>query len=161
MFGFNECYIAVAWAALVFWQWTAYTAASDKTWYTSKRRSWMPPSWVFPVAWTLLYTALTVMMYMFTRDTLADSWQLQMGFALFLVHIAGNKEWSVAFWDRKSPSQALVILLVIMLPTSLSLYFPFIIDNQTELYYVPVIMVTIYNAWLLYASVLNYYWMTV
>lgn len=161
MFSFTECYISVAWATLVFWQWASYTAATGTRVYSTNRPRWMPPTWVFPVAWTLLYTALTIMMYFFTRDTAADSWQLALGFALFVFHIACNKEWSVAFWSKgkEGPSQAFFILMVLMLPTSLALYFPFIINNQTELYYVPVIMVSVYNAWLLYAAVLNYYWM--
>jgi tryptophan-rich sensory protein len=161
MFGFNECYILISWIVLCYWQWTSYSSTQDKTWYESKRdQKWMPPAWIFPIAWTLLYAALVVMMYMFTQNTPADSWQIALGFALFVIHIAANKEWSVAFWDRNSPSQAFAILMAIMLPTSLALYFPFIINNQTDLYYVPVIMLSIYNAWLLYASTLNYYWMT-
>lgn len=159
-FGFVECYTIVAWAALIFWQWTSYTSSSSKKWYTSRKPYWMPPSWVFPLAWTLLYSALTVMMFYFTQDTAADSWQLILGFTLFVFHIACNKEWSVAFWDRKSPRQAFWILVALMLPTSLVLYVPFIVDNQTALYYVPVIMVSLYNAWLLYAAVLNYYWIS-
>ena len=159
MFGFVECFAALGWGLLIFWQWTRYTSMNSKKWYTSKKKDWMPPAWVFPVAWTLLYTALTVMMYYFTHDTVADSWQLIMGFTIFLVHIALNKEWSVAFWDRESPTQAFWILVLLMLPTSIVLYIPFIVDNQTNLYYIPVILNSVYIVWLIYAAALNYRWM--
>lgn len=159
VFGFIECVAVVAWATLIFWQWTSYTSMKSTKWYTDKKPGWMPPSWVFPLAWTLLYSALTIMMFYFTKETAADSWQLIVGFVLFLVHIALNKEWSVAFWDRKNLNQAFWILLVGMLPTSLVLYVPFVVNQTSELYYVPVIMVTIYNAWLIYAAFLNYHWL--
>jgi translocator protein len=160
VFGFLECVAIAAWIPLVFMQWSRFSSMDDQSWYTSKRRRWMPPAWLFPVAWTLLYSALVIMMFFFTQNTLADSWQLIMGFVLFLFHIYWNKEWGVAFWDQKSPLKAFWILVLFMLPTSLILYVPFIVDNQANsLYYVPVIMVTLYNAWLLLAIVLNYYWL--
>lgn len=158
VFGFIECYAIIAWSVLVFFQWTAYNAGSDRSWYTKKKQSWMPPGWVFPIAWTLLYSALVIMMFYFTLNTPADSWQIITGLVLFLVNIYFNKEWSVAFWDRQNPSAAFYILFLGMLPTSLALYFPFILGNTVGLYYVPVIMVTLYNAWCVYALVLNYYW---
>ena len=161
VFGFNECVAIAGWTALIFMQWTRYSASSDRSWYTKRKTKSMPPAWVFPLAWTLLYSALVVMMFFFTQDTLADSWQIILGFTLFLIHIAFNKEWSVYFWDRANPTAAFYILVFGMLPTSLILYVPFIVDNQTIHYYIPVIMVTIYNAWLLYAAYLNYKWMEI
>lgn len=160
-FGFTECYAIAAWISLVFFQWTRYSSMDDPSWYTSRKRSWMPPAWVFPVAWTLLYSALVIMMFYFTQSTAADTWQIITGFTIFIIHIALNKAWSVAFWDRKNPTYAFWILVIGMLPTSLVLYVPFILDNQTPLYYIPVIMLTLYNLWLIFAAILNFYWMRV
>lgn len=157
-FGFLQCMAISAWIPLIFMQFTHYTSMSDQSWYTTKKRRWMPPAWIFPLAWTLLYSAMVVMMYFFTQDTLADSWQLITGFTIFIFHIALNKEWSVYFWDRKRPDIAFWILILGMIPTGLILYVPFVVDNQTPLYFIPVIMVTLYNAWLLFAAILNYYW---
>lgn len=159
-FGFIECVAISAWIPLIFMQWSRFSSMGDQSWYKSKKQRWMPPAWLFPVAWTLLYAALVIMMIFFTKNTLPDSWQLITGMVLFLFHIYWNKEWSVAFWDRNSPKEAFWILVVLMLPTSLVLYVPFIVENQdAAFYYVPVIMVTLYNAWLFFASVLNFYWL--
>lgn len=68
-----------------------------------------------------------------------------------------NKYWSVLFWDMEDPESAVNVLVFVMLPTGVALMVSFII-NQTGLYWVPVMLLSIYIAWLLYAAALNVHW---
>ena len=113
-------------------------------------------------------------MYYFTRNVQADSWNLILGVVMYIVHMLGewnetvswkkltffhkaNKYWSVLFWDMNDPESAVNVLVFVMLPTSVALMVAFII-NQTGIFWVPVMLLSIYIAWLIYAAALNVHW---
>lgn len=55
------------------------------------------------------------------------------------------------------PESAVNVLVFVMLPTSVALMVAFII-NQTGIFWVPVMLLSIYIAWLIYAAALNVHW---
>lgn len=128
-------------------------------WYESGKPRWGPPSWLFPLAWFLLYAMTTVAGYYFFKMVPDDSWQLVAGFTLYAVHMVANKMWSVFFWSgmKRGPLLALIILVAIMLPTGIAFVVIAGID-RFDLFAVPVTLFSIYMAWLLYATALNIHW---
>lgn len=152
-FGYIDATAIAAWAALVFWQ---PSLRSDPRDMYKRRPSFAPPAWIFPLVWTILYAMLTVAIFFFTKYTPTDSWQLITGTVVFVIHIFVNKWWGVVFWDWKRPGVALFLLVGIMLPTIV--FFLVLCCLNTEFFYVPVIMCGIYIVWLLFATVLNVYY---
>lgn len=85
---------------------------SVSTWYQALiKPDWSPPDWVFPPAWTCLYTMMAV-----------AAWQvwLRAGFAgapwalgMFLLQLAVNAAWPVLFFHFHNPRAALADLAVL------------------------------------------------
>ena len=156
-FGFNEAWPIAAWGVFTFWQISAYTQTQGRKWYDENRPEWGLPGRVFPFIWFLLYSACTIAMYYFTKNVQPDSWNIILGVVMYMVHMAANKFWSVLFWDMDDPEAAVNVLVFVMLPTSVALMVAFII-NQTGIFWVPVMLLAIYIAWLVYAAALNVHW---
>lgn len=157
IFGFSEATAVAALGAFVFVQISQTVLKRNgkrMMYYLENRPKSSPPSYVFPIMWTILYVALTLGAFYFFQNTPANSWQFIVGFTMFMIHVIFNKLWSVAFWDARNPSGALGILVGVLIPTAV-VYLVASIIGQTGLYYVNVIMVSIMLAWLLYAAWLN------
>lgn len=157
IFGFNEVASIAAWTVIVFTQFSKQGGRKDQDWYQDNKPSWSPPASWFPVIWMLLYSALVTAMFYFTKNTEPDSWNLIVGVVLFIFHMYWNKMWSVYFWEMNDPQGALYILIYHMLLSAIGLMVVFIV-NQTALFWVPVMLLSIYLAWLVYAAALNLYW---
>lgn len=134
-------------------------APTSHEWYTRRKPSWGPPAWAFGPAWFLLYAMTTLAGYYFIKMVPADSWQLIAGFTLYTTHMAANKCWSIFFWNgtKNGPLAALLILLLLMLPTAIAFLVIAALDGF-YLFAVPVALWAVYLAWLLYALALNAYW---
>lgn len=157
IFGFNEVAAIAAWSVIVFTQFSKQGGRKDKKWYQDNKPSWSPPASWFPIIWMIMYSALVTAMFYFTKYTQPDSWNLIVGVVLFIFHMYWNKMWSVYFWEMDDPQGALYILMYHMILSAAGLMVTFIV-NQTGLYWVPVMLLSIYSAWLLYAAALNIYW---
>lgn len=160
IFGFNQVYALAGWAALTFLQLSDKMPSSSKdrkSWYDENKPSWAVPGYMFPFVWTLMYSALTIAMYYFTRNVQPDSWNIITGVTLYIFHILCNKLWSVAFWNMRSPFYAGLILLFPTILSACGLVVAFIV-NQSGLFWVPVMCLSIYVAWLFYAAAINIYW---
>ena len=66
-----------------------------------KQPSWEPPKWVFPVAWTLLYSAMG---YASLRAYRAGASQLGMG--LYTAQLLANFAWTPIFFEHHNISLA-------------------------------------------------------
>lgn len=67
-----------------------------------------PPSWVFGVMWTIIYTFLTVSAY-YAFTTVTANYTAMI--CVFFVNIMLNKYWSVLFFDYDQHLLALFVLL--------------------------------------------------
>jgi translocator protein len=77
----------------------AWYAALDKPALT-------PPGWVFPVAWTALYAAMGVALYLYLRAPARPIPRAPL--ALFALQLVLNGAWSWLFFGLKRPDLALV-----------------------------------------------------
>ena len=158
LFGFNDAWPVVAWAVFTFFQISSYSNTRGRAWYDRHRPSWGPPGWMFPIIWFILYAACTVAIYYFTKNAAPDSWNIILGVVMYIVHMLANKFWSVLFFDMNDPESAVNVLVFVMIPTGVALLISFIID-QTGIYWVPVMLLSIYLAWLVFlAAPLNVHW---
>jgi tryptophan-rich sensory protein len=77
-------------------------------WYRTLRKpAWTPPDWLFPIAWTALYLAMTVAAW---RVAVSGSpWAIP-GLALWAWQIVMNALWSPIFFGLRRLGAALVAL---------------------------------------------------
>lgn len=106
-----------------------------------------PPSWVFPIMWSTLYTLLAVILYRLLTQPKQNPAVIT-AIALFAVGIALNWAWiptaQTEHWDE---SLAIIVaMLIVAFPTLMSLQ---TVDKTSALLFAP------YLAWLVYATYLN------
>jgi tryptophan-rich sensory protein len=76
-------------------------------WYTRLAKpSWVPPKWLFPIAWSLLYAIIAVSGWMVWKQAgLAGA---ALAFAIFGVQLALNAGWSAVFFGLRRIDLALI-----------------------------------------------------
>ena len=156
-FGYIDAASIAAWSALIFWQPCLRSSPKDGYKMLESKLSFAPPAWIFSLVWALLYSMLVVAIVFFTKYAAQDSWELIAGTVLFVVHVLATKMWSIAFWDWNRPVVALVLLLGVMIPTLVVFIVACCLGAMSDFFYIPVIMSSIYMAWLVFAAVLNGY----
>jgi len=89
----------------------AATMPNIPTWYAEIQKPWFtPPNWLFGPVWTLLFTALIVAFYRILRlDPLTPG--RGRAIMIFVVQIACNALWSIAFFGMRSPGLGLVVIV--------------------------------------------------
>lgn len=85
------------------------TLPAIPTWYAGLAKPWFtPPNGVFGPAWTALYALMAIAFYRVLRRSPAPGRPLAI--AVFLLHMALNALWSVAFFGNRSPALGLADL---------------------------------------------------
>jgi translocator protein len=141
------------WLTLAGFLAAAFGAASTGTlfspgaWYrTLSKPSWTPPDWLFPIAWTLLYLAMSIAAWRVAYA--GDAWVLP-ALALWSWQIVMNALWSPVFFGLRRLGAALVVIsflwLAVALTTAVFLY----VDAVAGYLMVP------YLVWVSYAGALN------
>jgi benzodiazapine receptor len=91
-----------------------FTRPEIAGWYaTLNKPSFTPPNWLFPVAWTILYILIATAAYMV--------WKLRDGSStyktaviIYIVQLALNFSWSIAFFGMHQPMAALVVIIALL-----------------------------------------------
>ncbi len=109
-----------------------------------------PPSWVFPVVWTILYILMGIASY---RIYSLGSYRPQVKSALIFygLQLMANFLWSILFFGLQLRGIALlwlIFLWILILITTIKFYR---LDKVAGLLMVP------YLLWVAFAGVLNYY----
>ena len=126
------------------------TRSNIDSWYTTLNRSVLtPPSYVFPIAWTLLY-----IMIAFSGWTL---WRTQ-SFAklilikrLYIMQLLLNWSWSPLFFYYHLTGISLVSLVAMDVSVALIVYFSYAKIRSVSMLMLP------YLGWILFATYLNFY----
>jgi benzodiazapine receptor len=83
-------------------------------WYAHLEKSSLtPPGWVFPIAWTLLYIAIGVALYLFLVQ--APPPKRRGGLAVFALQLVLNGAWSWIFFGLHEVGAALVEIVALWL----------------------------------------------
>ena len=89
----------------------AATMPNIPTWYAEIQKPWFtPPNWLFGPVWTLLFTALIVAFYRILRVDPQTPGRRR-AIIIFVVQIAFNALWSIAFFGMRSPGLGLVVIV--------------------------------------------------
>lgn len=138
--------------AIVFLGFLSGTLANSgygNRWFAALAKpDFMPPAWVFPVAWSALYTlmALALAMVIHARGARGRG----LAITVFLVQLALNLAWSPLFFraHQVGPALALIALLTLLVAIATALFWR--IRRAAGLLLLP------YLCWLAFATLLNY-----
>ena len=116
------------------------------SWYKSLNKpSWVPPNWVFPVAWTSIYLLIS-----FAGARAAGIEGNQYAMAFWALQIALNTLWTPVFFGRRDLRGSLPIMAALWLAVLGSLITHWQLDIWAGLAFVP------YMIWVTVAAALNY-----
>jgi tryptophan-rich sensory protein len=118
-------------------------------WYQHLVKSSLtPPSWVFPLTWTLLYFLMAISLYLVW---VAPKKNKKIPVSIFAVQLFLNFIWSFIFFTQENPGVALidVILLWIAIIATMILFFR--ISKIATYLLIP------YLAWVSFAIYLTYF----
>ncbi len=126
------------------------TVFGKGSWYDLlKVPAWQPPSWIFTPVWTLLLLALAVATYLVFEGPKTKLRGVAL--TIYAAQIILNVAWSLFFFTFRSPSLALVdvILLDVVLFSMIFLY------KKSSL--IAAALIIPYLLWSLFATAVNYW----
>ncbi len=126
----------------------ASRAAVDSWYLTLVKPVFTPPNWVFPVAWTILFTMIGAAFWRILRRPPGTPWR-RAAITLFLVQLTFNAGWSAAFFGARSPLLGLYVIAPLWLLILGTAGVFRAMDRLAALLLVP------YLAWVSFAAVLN------
>lgn len=119
------------------------------TWYAGLTKpAFTPPNWLFGPVWTFLYI---VMAYAFWRTLILPPQTpgRRIAIVLFVIQMAFNAAWSVAFFEMRSPGLGLIVIgcMVVAIVMTMLSFAP--LDRLAAIALLP------YLLWVCYATALN------
>ena len=129
------------------------TQAEIGGWYASLNKPWFnPPDWVFPVAWTILYTMIAVSLWRLLgarprTGPSREGWRLAV--AAFLVQIALNAAWTPVFFTAHAIGLGLVVVAALLVMVLWTIRLRWRFDRAAAWLLVP------YAVWVAFATILN------
>ncbi|MDO8517174.1 MAG: TspO/MBR family protein [Nanoarchaeota archaeon] len=126
-----------------------FTAQNTKSqWYESIKPSITPPSYIFPIAWTILFILIGFSIYFsWTNSNKNQKTKLAI---LFAINLIANVLWSLLFFSIKQTQLAFLDLIIIWASTLYLIIFLWKINKKSALLLIPYIL------WLSFAGILNY-----
>lgn len=115
-------------------------------WYEKLNKpSWVPPNWLFPVAWTSIYLLIS-----FAGARVAGIEGAQLALAFWALQIAFNTLWTPVFFGLRGLKAALPIMAALWLSVLGATITHFQVDTWAGLAFVP------YLTWVTVAAALNW-----
>lgn len=126
------------------------TKTEINTWYSTLNLSPLtPPNYVFPVAWTVLYTILASCGWLIWRAS--SSANLRLIKCLYAVQLLLNWCWAPLFFLYRLTGLSLVGLVVMDIAVAMIIYLAYARIRSVSLLMIP------YLLWILFATYLNFY----
>lgn len=129
------------------------TGSNIETWYeTIRKPAFNPPNWLFPVAWTVLYTMIAVSLWRLlgARPVAGPprrAWWLAL--AAFVGQLALNAAWTPVFFAAHELGLALIVALAMLAMILWTIRLSWRFDRAAAWLLVP------YAAWVGFACLLN------
>ena len=129
------------------------TDATDSRWYKTLNQSPLtPPSWVFPIAWTILYALIIASGVVFLSATPTISAGVHsVGFFYYCAAWVLNLSWSQIFFRFQRPDLSFVVILGMLAFIALNIRAFYPVSRLAAYLLVP------YLAWVSFATYLNGY----
>ena len=104
-----------------------------------------PPSYLFPIVWSILYLLIGISYYIYRKNNNDDSLTIK----LYYIQLILNYLWSIIFFTLKLRTLA-VIWIIVLAITIIYLVIRFYKEERTSFYlFIPYIL------WVLFATYLN------
>ena len=129
------------------------TASASSSWYKSLNQSPLtPPSWVFPIAWTILYALIIASGVVFLSATTTISAGVRsVGFFYYCAAWVLNLLWSQIFFRYQRPDISFVIIMGMLAFIALNIRAFYPVSRLAAYLLVP------YMLWVSFATYLNGY----
>jgi len=128
---------------------SAFTMDAVKSaWYEDLKFNLVPPSWIFPVVWNILFFLIGLALFFSWIDADKKT-RIKVGF-LFGLNFILNTFWSIFFFGFKSIGVALVDLILLWLSILSIMAFSWNRNRKVTWLLLP------YFLWVSFAGVLNY-----
>lgn len=128
----------------------ALLAGPDSAWFAAlEKPALYPPSWLFGVAWTALFTLMGVAVFLVARRGL-DTEGVRAALGLFAVQFAFNLAWTPVFFGARELLAGLAVIAVLDALVVATAWAFARVDRRAGALLVP------YLAWLAFATLLNY-----
>ena len=120
------------------------------TWYENLNKSKLtPPSWVFGVVWSILYTLMAISFIIVQNNKKCYPFCNQLIY--FIIQLGFNLIWTTLFFKMKRPLWAFIDLILTIIFTFIT-YFQFNTISKLGCYFlIP------YMLWICFAFYLNFY----
>lgn len=126
-----------------------FTRRSIPDWYAFiNKPAFNPPNWVFAPVWTSLFTIMGIAAFLVWRKGLRTP-GVRGALMIFLLQLALNSLWSIAFFGNRSIAGGLVVIVVLWLAILWAIIRFFAISKPAGALLIP------YIAWVSFAFVLN------
>ncbi len=126
------------------------TKPEISTWYTTLNRSPLtPPNYVFPIAWTILYTIIGICGWLIWLDP--SGTQLKTIKTLYIIQLIFNWIWSPLFFSYHLTGVSLFVVSLMDILVGTLIWLAYLKIRSVSLLMIP------YLLWILFASYLNFY----
>jgi benzodiazapine receptor len=116
-------------------------------WYRLlSKPAWTPPDWLFPVAWTILYVAMSIAVWWVSLSF--SPWALA-AVALWCWQIVMNALWSPVFFGLRRLDSAFAVIVALWIAVASTTAMFFVVSPFSGWLMVP------YLVWVSYAGALN------
>ena len=126
---------------------------SNSNWYKSLNQSALtPPSWVFPIAWTILYALIIASagVFFFAASSIRNALRSD-GFFYYCAAWILNLSWSLIFFRLQRPDLSFVVILGMLAFIALNIRAFYPVSHLAAYLLVP------YLLWVSFATYLNGY----
>jgi benzodiazapine receptor len=118
-------------------------------WYAQIEKPWFnPPNWLFAPVWTILFAMMAVAFWRILQTPRGTPGR-PAAIAAYLVQLALNASWSIAFFGMNSPGAGLVVIGVFLVAIAITIRLFAQVDRTAAWLLAP------YLAWVTFATVLN------
>ncbi len=119
-------------------------------WYVNlDKPSFTPPGWVFGVAWSFLYSSMSVAMWRVWLKR--QSFRITQAAVFYHVQLALNLLWTILFFGMHNPALALIDICLLQLANIATCVNFGKIDKIAGALFIP------YVLWISFAAILNFY----
>lgn len=126
-----------------------FTTPAIPTWYASlKKPAFTPPNWLFAPVWTTLFLLMGIALFLIWRKGI-ESHGVKMALIIFLIQLALNILWSVAFFGMRSPLNGLIVIVLLWIAILLTIVHFYKLSSIAGILLVPYIL------WVSFAGILN------
>lgn len=123
------------------------TMGTSKIYGSLTKPSFAPPSYLFPIVWTILFILMGISAYLvYMTDSPAKSTALK----IYLVQLAVNFLWSIIFFSLNAYFFAFIWLVLLWVLIIFMLYYFYMVNPVAAYLQIP------YFLWVTFAGVLNF-----